>query len=85
MVTSYTYDYHNRLIGVTVGGTAVATYVYDALDRRIGIQDNGTQAWVVWDLENPYEGGWLGQHAPGCSHLAMLGHSAPATRRDFQH
>ena len=54
VVTSYTYDYHNRLIGVSVGGTAVATYVYDARDRRIGIQDNGTQTWVVWDGQNPY-------------------------------
>ena len=54
VVTSYTYDYHNRLTGVTVGGSATATYVYDALGRRIGFKDNGTQTWVVWDGQNPY-------------------------------
>jgi RHS repeat-associated protein len=54
VVTSYTYDYHNRLTGVTVGGTAVATYVYDALGRRIGFDDNGTQTWTVYDSQNPY-------------------------------
>jgi RHS repeat-associated protein len=54
VVTSYTYDYHNRLTGVTVGGTAVATYVYDALGRRIGFKDNGTQTWTVYDGRNPY-------------------------------
>ena len=54
VVTSYTYDYHNRLTGVTVGGSATATYVYDGLDRRIGFKDNGTQTWVVWDGQNPY-------------------------------
>ena len=54
VVTSYTYDFHNRLTGVTVGGTATATYTYDPLDRRIGFKDNGTQTWVVWDGQNPY-------------------------------
>ena len=54
VVTSYTYDYHNHLTGVTVGGSALATYVYDALGRRIGFKDNGAQTWVVWDGQNPY-------------------------------
>ena len=54
VVTSYTYDYYNRLTGVTVGGTAVATYVYDALGRRIGFNDNGTQTWTVYDGVNGY-------------------------------
>ena len=49
MTTSYTYDYRNRLTGVTVGGTVTATYTYDALDRRIGVQDGGTQTWTVYD------------------------------------
>ncbi len=49
VVTTYTYDYRNRLTEVTVGGTVVATYTYDALNRRIGIDDNGTQTWTVYD------------------------------------
>jgi RHS repeat-associated protein len=52
-VTSYSYDYRNRLTGVTAGGTKVATYVYDALDRRIGVQDSGTQTWTVFDGHGP--------------------------------
>ena len=54
MVTSYTYDYRNRLTSVKVGGTVVATYTYDALNRRIGVKDNGTQTWTVYDGQNPY-------------------------------
>ena len=54
VVTSYTYDYHNRLTGVTVGGTVVASYTYDALGRRIGFDDNGTQTWTVYDGQNTY-------------------------------
>ena len=53
-ITTYTYDYRNRLIGVTQGGTAIATYTYDALGDRIGIDDNGTQTWTVYDGKNPY-------------------------------
>ena len=57
-MTTYTYDYRNRLTEVTVGGTIVATYTYDALDRRIGIKDSGTQTWTVYDGTsadaNPY-------------------------------
>ncbi len=49
MITTYTYDYRNRLTEVTVGGTIVATYTYNALDQRIGIEDNGTQTWTVYD------------------------------------
>jgi len=51
-LTTYTYDYRNRLTGVTQGGTAIATYAYDALDRRIGIKDNGTQTWTVYNGSN---------------------------------
>ena len=54
VVTSYSYDYHNRLTAVSVGGTLVASYTYDPLDRRIGFNDNGTQTWVVWNGQNPY-------------------------------
>ena len=54
IVTSYTYDYRNRLTEVTVGGTVVASYTYDALNRRIGIDDSGTQTWAVYDRSNPY-------------------------------
>ena len=49
VITSYTYDYRNRLTEVKVGGTIEATYTYDALDRRIGIDDSGTQTWTVYD------------------------------------
>ena len=41
-ITTYTYDFHNRLTEVTQGGTVIATYMYDALNRRIGVDDNGT-------------------------------------------
>ena len=53
-ITTYTYDYRNRLTSVKVGGTVVATYTYDALNRRIGFKDNGTQTWTVYDGQNPY-------------------------------
>ncbi len=53
-MTTYTYDYRNRLTEVEVGGTIVATYTYDALNNRIGIDDNGTQTWTVYDGTNPY-------------------------------
>jgi len=54
VVTTFSYDYRNRLTGVTQGGTAIATYTYDALNRRIGFKDNGTQTWTVYDGQNPY-------------------------------
>ncbi len=54
VMTTYTYDYRNRLTEVEVGGTIVATYTYDALGDRIGIDDNGTQTWTVYDGTNPY-------------------------------
>ncbi len=49
VTTTYTYDFHNRLTEVTVGGTVVATYTYDALDRRIGIDDSSSQTWTVYN------------------------------------
>ena len=49
-ITTYTYDYRNRLTGVKQGGTVIATYVYDALDRRIEIQDSGgSTIWTVYN------------------------------------
>jgi len=48
-ITTYTYDYHNRLTEVTTGGTVVATYTYNALDQRIGVKDSGTQTWTVFN------------------------------------
>ena len=53
-ITTYTYDFHNRLTEVTQGGTVIATYVYDALNRRIEIDDSGTTTWTVYDGTNPY-------------------------------
>ena len=54
VITTYTYDFRNRLTIVEVGGTVVATYVYDALNCRIGIDDNGNQTWTVYDGTNAY-------------------------------
>ena len=57
-ITTYTYDYRNRLTEVTTGGTVVATYTYNALNQRIGVKDSGTQTWTVYDGTsadaNPY-------------------------------
>ena len=53
-ITTYSYDFHNRLTEVTQSGTVIASYVYDALNRRIGIDDSGTQTWTVYDGTNPY-------------------------------
>ncbi len=53
-ITTYTYDFHNRLTEVTQGGTVIATYAYDALNRRIGVDDSGSQTWTVYDGTNPY-------------------------------
>jgi RHS repeat-associated protein len=52
-ITTYTYDFRNRLTGVNQGGTLVATYVYNALDQRIGVKDSGTQTWTVYDGQSP--------------------------------
>ena len=51
VITSYTYDYRNRLTEVKVGGTIEATYTYDSLNRRVGIDDSGTQTWTVYDAK----------------------------------
>ena len=51
-ITTYTYDYRNRLTEVTQGGTIIATYTYNALNQRIGIKDNGTQTWTAYDGTN---------------------------------
>ena len=57
-ITTYTYDYRNRLTEVTTGGTVVATYTYNALNQRIGIKDSGSQTWTVYNGTsadaNPY-------------------------------
>jgi RHS repeat-associated protein len=53
-ITTYTYDYRNRLTEVTQGGKVIATYTYDALNRRIGADDSGSQTWTVYDGTNPY-------------------------------
>ncbi|MFI5459014.1 MAG: RHS repeat-associated core domain-containing protein [Isosphaerales bacterium] len=48
-ITTYTYDYRNRLTEVTTGGSVSATYTYNALDQRIGVKDSGTQTWTVYN------------------------------------
>ncbi len=57
-ITTYSYDYENRLTTVTTGGTVTAVYTYNALGQRIGVKDSGTQTWTVYDGPsadaNPY-------------------------------
>lgn len=66
-VTTFAYDYRNRLTGVTQkdsGGSVImqATYTYDALNRRIGTQVDAdgagggspAQTWMVHDGDNAY-------------------------------
>ncbi|MCC6540562.1 MAG: VCBS repeat-containing protein [Bryobacterales bacterium] len=57
-VTSYTFDYINRLIGVSerAGGREVssATYVYDAANRRIRTIENGRTKSYVYEGQNPW-------------------------------
>ncbi len=48
-ITTYTYDYRNRLTEVEQAGTIIATYTYNALDQRIGIQESGGQTWTVYN------------------------------------
>jgi RHS repeat-associated protein len=52
-VTTYTYDYRNRLTGVKQAGTVIATYTYDALDRRIGVQEGGSTTWTAYNGTSP--------------------------------
>src|SRR5271165_141943 len=47
--TTFTYDYRNRLTGVTQAGTVIATYTYNALDQRIGIQESSSRTWTVYN------------------------------------
>jgi RHS repeat-associated protein len=53
-ITTYSYDYRNRLTEVTQGGTVIASYAYDAVNHRIGIDESGSQTWTVYDGKNPY-------------------------------
>ena len=62
-VTTFTYDYRDRLVGAVEknsGGAVImqATYTYDALDRRIGVDENiggtTTMTWTAYDGKNPY-------------------------------
>jgi RHS repeat-associated protein len=66
-VTTYAYDYRQRLTGVTIktsGGTVnyQATYTYDTLNRRIGtnVDADGAganapvQSWTVYDGQDTY-------------------------------
>src|SRR5262249_25528965 len=66
-VTTYAFDYRNRLTGVTQKSSLGAvimqvTYTYDPLGRRIGtkVDDDGAgphsavQTWTVYDDQNTY-------------------------------
>ncbi len=62
-VTTYAYDYQNRMVGSTektTGGTVLTrgTFAYDALDRRVEVDETigGTEVktWIVCDGTNVY-------------------------------
>ncbi len=53
VVTTYTWDYRNRLTKVQVG-SSTETFTYDVNNNRIGMTVNGTQTWTVFDGANPY-------------------------------
>ncbi len=53
-ITTYVYDYRNRLTEVEQGGIVTASYTYNALNQRIGIDDSGGRTWTVYDGKNPY-------------------------------
>jgi RHS repeat-associated protein len=56
-VTTYTWDYRNRLTRVQSndGGRNIdVTFTYDAFDRRIGKLSGGTQLWTAYSGANPY-------------------------------
>jgi RHS repeat-associated protein len=59
-VTTFTYDYHNRLteeLIKTSGGTTVQDdkFTYDVENRRIGKNTlSGGQSWTGYDGDNPY-------------------------------
>ncbi len=52
-ITTYVYDYRNRLTQVEQGGTVIASYTYNALNQRIAIDDNGTRTWTIYDGTSP--------------------------------
>jgi RHS repeat-associated protein len=62
-VTTFTYDYRNRLVGAVEQNSShavvmQATYVYDALDHRIEtdetVSGTETKTWTVYDGVNAY-------------------------------
>jgi RHS repeat-associated protein len=62
-VTTYTYDYRNRLTNVVEENSSHtvilrATYTYDAMNRRIGtdetVSGTETKTWTVYDGVNAY-------------------------------
>jgi YD repeat-containing protein len=59
-VTSYTWDYRNRMTQVVVKTSAGVTvtndlFTYDVENRRIGESINSTQTWFVYDGQNSLE------------------------------
>ena len=58
-ISTYLYDYRNRLIQVEVRSATndllhLAEYQYDPLDRLISRQVDGTEFWTVYDGANPW-------------------------------
>jgi YD repeat-containing protein len=52
VVTAYSYDVRNKMIGSSVGST-YATYVYDDAGNRVQETVNGTTTYYLTDHENP--------------------------------
>ena len=57
-VWSYSYDSHNRLVGIMHSGVLVASYGYDSLSRRIVTVTNDICAWHLYDGRNEIRKGW---------------------------
>lgn len=51
-VRTFTWDYRNRLVGVSDSNGNVTTYTYDVMDRRIAKTVNGTSTQFVYDGDN---------------------------------
>ncbi|UBF30172.1 hypothetical protein K9N68_39205 (plasmid) [Kovacikia minuta CCNUW1] len=51
---TFTWDYRNRLAGVTDSASGTTTYTYDALNQRIAKSANGTTTRFVYDRGNVY-------------------------------
>jgi len=51
-VRTFTWDYRNRLVGVSDSNGSVTTYTYDVMDRRIAKTAAGSTTQFVYDGDN---------------------------------